>query len=447
MNLQTESVSVFLFEKLFNVRPTDGGLYACELLFSDPSGVRKKMAMSCDVSEGRRIQNLVGKMVSVTFFNGTADTSDPVVKNIEEATPVGNMTASQAQENQADGGSQGNTDKSEAITPVFSDLKSEAEVGRLKAKTRMILLLKSVEEKTASNGPYCRLKLSDKARVEVTANAFSCTEDKFLPYKGKLVSVVVSKGEYKGVTSFTIETASVKPAPDTADIASFVACAPEPVESMYQSITDELARIAASGRPAAVLAAAVYADNRDQILKSSAAVSVHHTYRGGLLYHTISVMRAADTLCKTIYKDLDRDLIVTASAVHDIGKIQELDTDDAGTAMFTIDGSLQGHIILGIEMLTEAAVKHDLEHPESQVMGTEDYRLLLHMVISHHGSAEWGSAKVPMTPEAVMLHFLDNLDSKINLCQNNLADKKPGTLTDKLFAMGTKLYKPDFITN
>src|SRR5206468_7175040 len=129
----------------------------------------------------------------------------------------------------------------------------------------------------------------------------------------------------------------------------------------------------------------------------------HHAYIGGLLDHVVSLFRSCDLVCRN-YPQVDRDLLLTGAFLHDIGKIYEL----AYTRSFsyTSRGQLLGHMIIELDMLNAKAV---------QVPGfPEELKILLeHMIISHHGHYEFGSPKLPMFPEALMLHYLDDLDSKM----------------------------------
>jgi 3'-5' exoribonuclease len=134
-----------------------------------------------------------------------------------------------------------------------------------------------------------------------------------------------------------------------------------------------------------------------------AAKTLHHAYIGGLLDHVVSLFRSCDLVCRN-YPQVNRDLLLTGAFLHDIGKIHELAYNR--TFSYTTRGQLLGHMIIELEMLS-AKVKELPGFPD-------DLRLLLeHLVISHHGHYEFGSPKLPMFPEALMLHYLDDLDSKM----------------------------------
>jgi 3'-5' exoribonuclease len=134
-----------------------------------------------------------------------------------------------------------------------------------------------------------------------------------------------------------------------------------------------------------------------------AAKSLHHAYIGGLLDHVVSLFRSCDLMC-TNYPQVNRDLLMTGAFLHDIGKIHELTYNRSFS--YTSRGQLLGHMVIELEML-QAKLEQLPGFPD------EIKTLLEHMIISHHGQYEFGSPKLPMFPEALMLHYLDDLDSKM----------------------------------
>src|SRR5438045_2192917 len=134
-----------------------------------------------------------------------------------------------------------------------------------------------------------------------------------------------------------------------------------------------------------------------------AAKTLHHAYIGGLLDHVVSVFKSCDLVCRN-YPLVDRDLLLTGAFLHDIGKIYELSYHRSFA--YTTRGQLLGHMIIELEML-QAKLARLPDFPD-------DLKTLVeHLIISHHGQYEFGSPKLPMFPEALMLHYLDDLDSKM----------------------------------
>jgi len=148
--------------------------------------------------------------------------------------------------------------------------------------------------------------------------------------------------------------------------------------------------------------------------KAPAAKGFHHVYIGGLLEHTLSVIRLLDKI-NNHYQGINRDLLITGGILHDIGKIYEYSYDSIFD--YSDQGRLIGHIVIGIEMLDKkiAAIE---DFPEKLAME------LRHLILSHHGTQEFGSPKRPKTLEALIVHFIDDLDAKVNAFQEFIAESR-----------------------
>lgn len=135
-----------------------------------------------------------------------------------------------------------------------------------------------------------------------------------------------------------------------------------------------------------------------------AAKSIHHAYRGGLLEHVVSMAELATKVCDH-YPEIDRDLVLLGVYFHDLGKLREIGAMPRND--YTFEGQLVGHIVIGVQMVRECCAAVSGVTAEQQCH-------LEHLVVSHHGRREYGSPIEPATPEAFVLHFIDNLDSKLN---------------------------------
>jgi 3'-5' exoribonuclease len=162
------------------------------------------------------------------------------------------------------------------------------------------------------------------------------------------------------------------------------------------------------------------------------AKSLHHAYVGGLCEHTVEVVELCEKVTQ-VFPQLDRDLLVTAAILHDIGKTKELSWETAFD--YTDVGNLLGHLVLGEQMVRERAAGVE-GFPEELKM------LLSHMILSHHGTGEFGSPKVPMTAEAIALHHAEDLDAKVNLFLGQIEDarKKGRRWTERHFLLERALY-------
>jgi len=176
----------------------------------------------------------------------------------------------------------------------------------------------------------------------------------------------------------------------------------------------------------------------DIFSRTPAGIKLHHAYPGGLLEHSVQMMETAVKIAE-LYPVLKRDLLLMGTFLHDIGKTQEL---AFGNEMYYTDrGQLLGHSFLGVEILNEKIA--EAEKLAGEPFHTETAMLLKHMLISHHGTYENQSTKLPMSLEAVTLHFIDSIDSKIaEFRKYILDDPNVGSLwTNYVPAIERKLYK------
>jgi 3'-5' exoribonuclease len=169
-----------------------------------------------------------------------------------------------------------------------------------------------------------------------------------------------------------------------------------------------------------------------------AGIKNHHAYQGGLVEHVVTLLNVADRITE-LYPEVDRDLLLTGIFVHDIGKIDELSYDRAFG--YTDEGQLVGHLVMGVGMLREKAVQ--CEALTGEPFPEELLLRLKHMIVSHHGSYEFGSPKLPMTLEAVALHYLDNLDAKIHTFSREIRDdpSRDSSWTPFQQSLGRRLFK------
>lgn len=169
-----------------------------------------------------------------------------------------------------------------------------------------------------------------------------------------------------------------------------------------------------------------------------AGVKLHHAYVGGLLEHTVAMMDAADKLLP-LYPAVDRDLVLMGVFLHDAGKTREL---TYGRAFgYSDEGQLVGHIPIAVAMLAETAAK--VPDLTGEPFPREVMLRLQHMILSHHGELAYGSPKVPMTPEAMLLHLIDSLDTRMHMVLRELKDDRnnPSAWTPYDRNLGRRIYK------
>lgn len=163
-----------------------------------------------------------------------------------------------------------------------------------------------------------------------------------------------------------------------------------------------------------------------------AASKNHHAFVSGLAYHTLSMLKIADSLIK-IYPQLNVDLIYSGILLHDLGKTVEL--SGPVVPSYTVEGKLLGHISIAQAMVNETA-------KELNIQG-EEVILLQHIILSHHGKNEFGSPVLPQIREAEIVHFIDDLDARINMFDKALDQVEPGEYSKRVFALENRMiYKP-----
>ncbi|AMV36353.1 3'-5' exoribonuclease YhaM family protein [Planctomyces sp. SH-PL62] len=169
-----------------------------------------------------------------------------------------------------------------------------------------------------------------------------------------------------------------------------------------------------------------------------AGIKNHHAYQGGLLEHVVTMLNVADRILE-FYPEVDRDLLLTGVFLHDIGKTAELSYDRAFA--YTDEGQLVGHLVMGVELLRDKVER--TEDLTGEPFPNELLLRLKHMIVSHHGALEYGSPKLPMTLEAVALHYLDNLDAKIHTFGREIRDDpvRESTWTPFQQSLGRRLFK------
>lgn len=176
-----------------------------------------------------------------------------------------------------------------------------------------------------------------------------------------------------------------------------------------------------------------------RFLRAPAGIKTHHAYEGGLLRHVLDLLRVADAIAPN-YPQLDREMLLVGVFLHDLGKLDELTYDS--DLSYSDPGQLLGHLVQGTVELDRRALR--IEKETGQPLPESVLWRLQHMILSHHGQLEHGSPKIPMTIEAIVLAYIDDLDAKVNSA-TELIESDRNTDSDWTAyspVMGRKLYKP-----
>lgn len=278
-------------------------------------------------------------------------------------------------------------------------------------KEKFVLTKKTVKDKR-DGGYYAILEFSDRTGyidgISWDSNVLADIS------AGDFVFITGNVAEYSGRLQVVINSIN-KVADDDVDALDFLPRYAGDIEKVINDIREFRTRV--KGPALRKLLDSFFDDNDFVKLLglAPAAKKVHHAYLGGLAVHTLSVLRLLDSIMSA-YSFLSADLLITAGILHDVGKIYEYTYKKR--IDFSDRGRLLGHIVIGSEMVA-ARIEKIGDFPA-------DLRLkILHMILSHHGEVEWGSPKLPLFPEALVLHFADNLDAKMEMMKQ-VVDKHRG---------------------
>ena len=296
------------------------------------------------------------------------------------------------------------------------------------------LLVRGAEKKTDRNGrDYVDMNLGDRTG-EINAKIWNWDGTQSLPEGGKVLQIRGLIQEYNGRLQMRVEKWQPPRAGEPVPMEKLVPSAPRDSEEMLREIRETAAGFGSV--PIRKLTEAMLEMAGDRLSWFPAAQRMHHAERGGLLHHTTDMLRMAKATLE-IYPWLNRDLLLAGVILHDLGKLEELQSDENGNVTdYTRDGQLLGHLVRGITLLNKAAEK-------TGVSG-EPLVLLEHMLLSHHGEAEYGSPRPPMFPEAEALHWIDMMDARMNTMKNAWEKTPEGAFSEKIFSLERRVYHPTY---
>ena len=294
------------------------------------------------------------------------------------------------------------------------------------------VLVRMSEQRTGSNGgKYLDLTLADRTG-ELNGKLWDGNVPP--PPLGSVIKVRGLTVEYNGRLQLRIEKLRAQEASDDVDMAVLTPCAPETPEAMFNEIQNALAGM--QSEPLRLIVEEMLTRYHDKLDYYPAAQRIHHAERSGLLHHTTGMLKLAKALLP-VYPQLNADLIIAGVLVHDLCKVEEMDSDELGVVRdYTQTGLLLGHIVIGVTRITEAAKAVGVQG--------EPVTLLMHMMLSHHGEEAYGSPRKPMFPEAEALHWIDLLDARMNEMQTALSKVPPGVFSEKIYSLERRLYNPRY---
>ena len=290
------------------------------------------------------------------------------------------------------------------------------------------VLVKNCEKKNAKNGSmYLDMVLADKDD-EIIAKLWGYDESVEKPEVNTLVKVRGTLQEYNGKDQLIVQRIRNVVEGDNVSVSDFVKSADITGEEMYGVIMSLVASF--SDEELKRVVTAILEEHKEQLLFFPAAEKLHHAMAGGLLYHTLSIVRLAESVC-SIYPSIDKDLLLSGAILHDIAKLKEYTVSNTGLVDgHTVSGMLLGHLVMGSE---EVGRKCD------ELGISEATKVLLqHMLISHHGKLEFGAAVRPSFIEAEILSQLDLFDANMYEMAEAVGGVKSGEFTGRLWMLDNR---------
>jgi 3'-5' exoribonuclease len=299
-------------------------------------------------------------------------------------------------------------------------------------QVEQFLLIKEAKKGVTTVGkPFMSLILQDRSG-DIEAKLWDTNDEHENLYRAQVIVKVGGEiHDYRGKNQLRVK--QIRPAREDegVQISDLLPTSAIPKEELMEAVNQFFFQIQ---NPAiSRITRHIIKKHQESLMIFPAATKNHHDYASGLIDHVVSMLKLSSAICD-LYPTLNRDLLYAGVILHDIGKVIEL-SGPVGTA-YTVEGNLLGHISIMVNEIGLAAT-------ELKIDG-EEVMLLQHLVLSHHGKEEWGSPKKPMIQEAEILHYIDNIDAKMNMLNRALDKVKPGEFTERLFPLDNRsFYKPN----
>ena len=303
-----------------------------------------------------------------------------------------------------------------------------------------VFVLKDKQLSAGSNGKHFIKALVSDRSCQITARIWNATRQMFDEIPEGFVRLRGKIENYQNNLQIIIEQAW--PAKEgTFEISDLLPHTAKDIGQMCAKLQEILGSV--QNRYLSALIHTYIDDEKlmNDFCRAPAAMSMHHAFIGGLLEHTLNAIEVADAIVR-FYPGLNRDLVITGIFLHDIAKTWELSYVNAFS--YTDGGQLVGHIVKSAMW-----VEHKAREAET-ILGEKIPQPLIdvlqHIIISHHGVPEFGAVKPPSTPEAIAVHFIENMDAKLMMaltCTRGEANVGEGNWTEWQKAFGGRLYRPD----
>lgn len=300
----------------------------------------------------------------------------------------------------------------------------------LNESVEIFLLIKSATERQTRTGKTFIAFTFQDTSGEMSGNLWDSTPEQLKTFEeGKVVFLVGKREEYKGTPQLRIESLRLAKEGEPDNKALYIERAPMKKDEMVAILNQTILTIKNPNINRIVRH--ILNKYQHDFFEFPAAKSNHHAFYGGLAYHTISMLKIAQSLAE-IYPSLNKSLLYGGLILHDIGKVIELSGPTA--TQYTTEGKLIGHIVIINDEILKACMELSIDETD------EDVLLLRHMVLSHHGLLEYGSPVKPSIKEAEVLHHIDLIDAKMNMMTNELEKTVPGEFSTKIWAMDNRSF-------
>lgn len=296
-------------------------------------------------------------------------------------------------------------------------------------KVEDFFMIKSTDTKTDKNGNYYLDMVVGDNTGEMICRKFRATSEEIEKIGVgdifKIKGIVKEYNSNKNLNATAIESVMDS---DEVNIFDYVSAAPVNPEEMLEMIKGYIKKI--NNKEIKNIIIEIYKLHKEKLMYYPAAKSNHHSIKSGLLYHMLRMLKSAEAL-GTVYQNVNMDLLYAGILLHDICKIEEMESNNFGIVSdYTMEGKLLGHIIMGIKLIEKTADKMGID-PEISIM-------LEHMLLSHHYYADFGSPKKPMFLEAELLHYIDMIDARVYDFENASENVKPGEFSDKIWVLDNR---------
>ena len=293
-------------------------------------------------------------------------------------------------------------------------------------------IVKTVAVKVGSNKKaYLDLLLADKTG-EISAKKWDIADEEMPGLQkikeGSVIKVKALVTEWNGMKQLRVSRIRQTSAEDGIVMMDYIKAAPEDAAEMYDYIYSRAA--AFEDKDLRNICVKQLTDNKEKLMYYPAAQKNHHAEIAGLLYHVKRMLMMAERACE-VYTNLNRELVMTGVILHDMEKINEIDSNELGISTgYSFEGKMLGHLVQGVRTIDRLAAELDIPR-ERAVM-------LEHMILSHHYEPEFGSPKKPLFPEAEMLHYLDMVDAKMFDMQEAVEKTEPGCFSDRVWTLDNR---------